>query len=166
MASLSASSPAEGNLDMVGCGSSISSRAACVVPAAGGGGHEQAGVVEVFRESRPVVVTGTGKCTAVVGVGDKSEVGDYGAVQARGSAGSQGRDRCLSAECGFPMSRSTGRPGFLSAPSTLVRPSRSLSFQPIRAHSLVMMDSIIVQCRKKTWFAPVKTMKTVGEFRW
>ena len=108
MASLSAAGPAEGNLDTVGRGSSISSGAACIVPAAGGDGHEQAGVVEVLRESRPVVVARTGKCTAVVGVGDKSEVDDYGAVQARGSAGSRDRDRCLSAELGFRMSRLNG----------------------------------------------------------
>ena len=85
-----------------------------------GDGQEQAGVVEVLRESLPVVVAGTGKFTEVVGLRDNSEGGDYGAVQARGSAGSRDRGRCLTAELGFRMSRFNGRPGLLSAPSTLV----------------------------------------------
>ena len=36
---------------------------------------------------------------------------------------------------------SMGRAGFLSAPCTLVKPTRSRRFQSIRVHSLVMMNS-------------------------
>ena len=123
----------EGSLPMdsvlVGRVTSISSGMAVVGPTVGGSGHEQAGAVEVLRESRPVVVAGTGEGTAVVDVGVASEVCDYGAVHARGSSGSRVRDRCLSAELGFRMSRFNGS-SWVSFSSQHSRPSEPKSESP------------------------------------
>ena len=100
--------PSRGQSGMVGRGSSFSSGTACILPAAGDDGQEKAGVVEVLRECRPVVVARTGKSTEVVGLRDNSQGCDCGAVQAGGSAGSRDRGRCLTGEIGFRMSRLNG----------------------------------------------------------
>ena len=108
---------------------SISSGMAVVGPTVGGSGHEQAGAVEVLRESRPVVVARTCKGTAIVDVGVASGVCDCGAVDARGSSGSRVRDRCLSSELGFRMSLFNGS-SWVSFSSQLSRPSESKSESP------------------------------------
>ena len=108
MASSSAESPAEGNLDVGYRCSSISSGLAGVVSTAGDGGVEQVGVVGKLRESRLALDSGIGGCGQVIGVGDASGVCDCGAVQAVGSAASRGRDRCHSEDLGLRLSRFNG----------------------------------------------------------
>ena len=61
---------------------------------------------------------------------------------------------------------SAGHPGMLLAPSTLVRPSRSLSFTPVRARSLVMVNRMIVQSQMKKFCTRLEITKTLGVFRW
>ena len=164
--SLYAASPAEGNPDMVGHGSSVSSGTPCIVPAAGGDGQEQADVAEVPRECRPVVVAGTGKSTEVVGLTDNSGGGDYGAVRARGTAGSRDRDRCLTAEIGFRMSRFNGS-AWVSFSSQHCRPTEPKSDFPSDPNTQLGHDEQDVRSGSEEEVVhTTEIMKAVGVFRW
>ena len=103
MASLSTTSPAEGNLEVGYRCSSISSGVAGVAPTVGDSSLEQVGVVGKLSESRRALDTEVRGCSPVVGVGDAS-----GAVHASRSAASRGRHRGHSEELGFRLSRFNG----------------------------------------------------------